>query len=238
MRSLVHQLWYWASSAETLVVSFVCALGRIIGTTEFISALAGAFCGAGAAFLLESRRRQREKRERQHEVLLRAQSALLAQANSLGWFEAQYPEDNRFDNLKTIVLGFTSQTVDFDGLGFLGASSRPQLITELDVANGSFEQFKRLTEFRNDTIEEFFRHPETKVLEFNDATGHIRAVGPLRLKFKLQQANKSVSHAFQSAKERNQEAVAAPLAFAQREFRGMHTHYPSSTSAQSNRSTK
>jgi hypothetical protein len=99
----------------------------------------------------------------------------------------------------------------------------------LDVANGSFEQFKRLAEFRNDTIEEFFRHPETKVLEFNDATGHIRAVGPLRLKFKLQQANKGVSHAFQSAKDRNQEAVAALLAFAQRQFRGMHTHYPSGT---------
>jgi hypothetical protein len=229
MHPLVDHLWHWAAIGETLVISFTRALGRIIGTSEFISALVGAFCGAGAAFILESRRRQREKRERQHEALLRAQSVLLAQGNALGWFEAQFPDEDRFDNLKTIVSGFTSQTVDFEGLGFLGASSRPQLIIELDVANGSFEQFKRLAEVRNDTIEEFFRHPETEVLEFNDATGHIRAVGPLRLKFKLRQANEGVSHAFNAAKERNQEAVAAVFAFARKQFPGMRTPRPSDT---------
>src|SRR5436190_18925410 len=135
---------YWAANAESIVISLLRAVSKSIGSTEFISPLVGAFCGAGAAFVLESYRRRREKKERRHEALLRAQSALLAQGNSISWFEAQYPGDNRFDNLKTIVLGFTTQTVDFAGLGFLGASSRPQLIIELDVANGSFEQFKRL----------------------------------------------------------------------------------------------
>jgi hypothetical protein len=126
MRLLGADFSYWAANAKALLFWALHAIGKLVGSTEFISALVGAFCGAGAAFFLESRRRGREKRERQHEALLRAQSALLAQANSLGWFEAQYPEDNRFDNLKTIILGFTNQVVDFDGLGFLGASSRPQ----------------------------------------------------------------------------------------------------------------
>lgn len=235
---LVHQLWYWAASAESVIFSVGRSLYKIIGTSEFISALTGAFCGAGAAFVLERRQRQREKRERQHEALLRAQSALLVQGNSLSWFEAQYPDEDRFDNLKSIVLGFTRQTVDFEGLGFLGGSSRPQLIIDLDVANGSFEQFKRLSEFRNDTIEEFFKHPETEILEFNDKTGHIRAIGPLRLKFKLRQANESLSRAFQSAKERNQDAVAAVVAFARHEFPRMQMHRPISTSAGSDSPNK
>ena len=220
---------YWAANAKALLFWTLHAVGKLVASTEFISALVGAFCGAGAAFFLESRRRGREKRERQHEALLRAQSALLAQGNSLGWFEAQYPEDNRFDNLKTIILGFTNKFVDFDGLGFLGASSRPQLIIELDVANASFEQFKRLSEFRNVSIEEFFRDPGTVVHEFDEASGRIRASGSLRLKFKLRQANEGVSHAFKSAKERNQEAIAALLAFAKKEFPGMQTPFPSGT---------
>jgi len=231
MRLLGADFSYWAAYAKALLFWALHTVGKFIGSTEFISSLVGAFCGAGAAFVLESRRRRREKKERQHEGLLRAQSALLAQGNSLGWFEAQYPEDNRFDNLKTIILGFTNQVVDFDELGFLGASSRPQLIIELDVANASFEQFKRLSEFRNVAIEEFFRDPGTVVHEFDEASGRIRASGPLRLKFKLRQANEGVSHAFEAAKERNKEAVAALLTFAGKEFPGMQTHYPSGTVA-------
>src|SRR6059058_4550479 len=158
--TLASEFWQVVNNFESFLISCLRIVGKLIGSTEFISSLVGAFCGAGAAFVLESRRRHHEKKEREHEALLRAQSALLAQGNSLGWFEAQYPEDNRFDNLKTIILGFTNQVVDFDGLGFLGASSRPQLIIELDVANASFEQFKRLSEFRNVAIEEVFRDPE------------------------------------------------------------------------------
>jgi hypothetical protein len=231
MTTLSSELWHWATNAETVVVSCVRAVGKLIGSTEFISSLVGAFCGAGAAFVLESRRRRHEKKGRQHEALLRAQSALLAQGNSLSWFEAQYPDEDRFDNLKTIVLGFTTQTVDFAGIGFLGRSKRPQLIIDLDVANGSFEQFKRLAEFRNDTTEEFFTDPGTQVIEFDETTGRIRAVGPLRLKFKLRQANEGVAHAFEAAKERNKEAIAALLAFAHQEFSGMSTPYPSGTVA-------
>src|SRR5205085_8658133 len=159
--------------------------GHIIADTAFVSALAGAFAGAGAAFYLETRSRRREKRERRYEALLRAQSALLAHGNSLGWFEAQYPGENRFDNLKTIVLGFTRQLVDFDELGFLGASKRPQLIIDLDVANKSFDQFRRLAELRNQTIEEFLSDPGTEVLDFDESTGRIRAKGSVRLMYKL-----------------------------------------------------
>src|SRR6266567_4902108 len=118
---------------------------------EFVSALAGAFCGAFAAFLLESRRRRREKIDGEYEALLGAQAVLLSQGNSLGWVYKQYPEGARFDNLKTIVLGLTRQLIDFKGLSFLGKSSDPQLLIELDVANETYDQFRRLIEYRNET---------------------------------------------------------------------------------------
>jgi len=50
---------------------------------EFISSLAGAFFGALAAFLLEALRRKSEEKEKQYEVILSTQAALLSQANSM-----------------------------------------------------------------------------------------------------------------------------------------------------------
>ncbi len=64
---------YWAANAESIVISLLRAVSKSIGSTEFISPLVGAFCGTGAAFVLESYRRRREKKERRHEALLRAQ---------------------------------------------------------------------------------------------------------------------------------------------------------------------
>ena len=76
------------------------------------------------------------------------------------------------------------------------------------------------------------------VHEFDEASGRIRASGPLRLKFKLRQANEGVFHAFEAAKERNKEAVAALLTFAGKEFPGMQTHCPSGTVAKSSAPNK
>jgi|ERR1041385_224339 hypothetical protein len=233
MLAFLPHFWQWMTAADNALLMVLRVLGNILADTSFISALAGAFAGAGAAFYLETRRRRREKRERRYEALLRAQSALLAQGNSLSWFEAQYPDENRFDNLKTIVLGFTRQLVNFDELGFLGASKRPQLIIELDVANESFDQFRRLAELRNETIEEFFSDPGTEVLEFDESTGRIRAKGSLRLKYKLQQLSEGVSLAFTSAKARNAEAIDAVLKFGRKEFPRMSIPYPKKTESAS-----
>jgi hypothetical protein len=179
----------------------------------------------GAAFLLESRRRQREKRENEYETILRTQAVLLSQCNSLAWVEKQYPEEDRFDNLKTIVLGLTRQMIGFENLAFLGRSSDPQLLIELDVANESYDHFRRLIEVRNAGIEDFFRDPGTEIRDFDRDSGRIRAVGSERLLFNLRQANKAVSKALDHAKEVNKTTARRLLLFARKEFPGRKVPY-------------
>jgi hypothetical protein len=205
----------------------------LLRTTEFISSLAGAFFGAAAAFLLESRRRHREKRENEYEAILRTQAVLLSQGNSLGWVEKQYPEKDCFDNLKTIILGLTRQMIGFEELAFLGRSSDPQLLIELDVANESYDHFRRLIELRNASIEDFFRDPGTEIQELDRDTGRIRAGGSQRLLFNLRQANQAVSKALNHAKEVNETTARRLLLFARTEFPGRKVPYPRQDQAKS-----
>src|SRR5882724_3322083 len=143
-----------------LLVRGLHASWIIVHSTEFVSALGGAFFGVACASWLESRRRLREKREREYEAVLRTQAVIISQANSLGWIAKDYPSHDSFDNLKAIVLGLTRQMLDFKDLAFVAKSSDPQLLIELDVANESYDFFRRLLEARNAAIEEFLRHPK------------------------------------------------------------------------------
>ena len=213
-------------TAQRVIVWCLHATWTLLRTTEFISSLAGAFFGAAAAFLLESRRRKREKRDKEYEAILRTQAALLSQGNSLGWIEKQYPEKDRFDNLKTIVLGLTRQMISFDDLAFLGRSSDPQLIIELDVANESYDHFRRLIEVRNVAIEDFFRDAGTEIREFDRETGRVRAVGSERLLFSMRQANEALSKALDHAKQINDATARRLLSFARSEFPGRRVPYP------------
>ena len=53
--------------------------------------------------------------------------------------------------------------LDFKDLAFVAKSSDPQLLIELDVANETYDLFRRVLEFRNAAIEEFLRHPQTEI---------------------------------------------------------------------------
>jgi hypothetical protein len=116
--------------------------------------------------------------------------------------------------------------IDFEDLAFFGRSSDPQLLIELDVANESYDHFRRLIEFRNMTIEDFFRHPETEIRQFDPNTGHIGAAGSQRLTFKLRQANEALSKALTHAKEVNGATARRLLLFARTEFPGRKVPYP------------
>jgi len=218
-----------------LLVRGLHASWIIVHSTEFVSALGGAFFGVAGASWLESRRRLREKREREYEAVLRTQAVIISQANSLGWIAKDYPSHDSFDNLKAIVLGLTRQMLDFKDLAFVAKSSDPQLLIELDVANESYDLFRRLLEFRNAAIEEFLRHPETDIRKFDPNTGHIAAEGPQQLLFKMRQTNTAVSRSLANAKRVNETTVRRLLTFAQREFPGRQVLYArenaSSTSA-------
>jgi hypothetical protein len=125
---------------------------------EFASSLAGAFCGALAAFLLEALRRRREKRERNYEAVLRTQSVLLSQGNSLMNIRVQMEASSGpslFDHLKHAIFGLTQQEIDFHDLAFVGKGRDPQLLIELDVAQESYRYVTRLIELRNKMIDNF-----------------------------------------------------------------------------------
>jgi hypothetical protein len=52
-------------------------------------------------------------RSKDYEAILRTQAVLLSQGNSLGWVAKEYPGKDRFDNLKTIVLGLNAADDQF-----------------------------------------------------------------------------------------------------------------------------
>jgi hypothetical protein len=192
----------------------------VFTSTEFISALSGAFFGVVIASWLDSRRRCHEKRDREYETLLRTQAVIISQGNSLGWIARDYPSADSFDNMKTIVLALTRQMLDFKDLAFVAKSSNPQLLIDLDVANESYDFFRRLAESRNAAIEEFLKHPETRVKQFDVNTGRIAAEGPQQLLFKMRQTNSAVLGSLANAKRVNETTMQRLLAFAQKEFPG------------------
>src|SRR4051794_28904504 len=106
---------------------------------QFLTIFFGAFLGTASAFALEAWRRYRNRVEQQFEAVLATEAILLIQRNSLLHFMGQLPDGhNPFDNLKHVILTFSKQSVDFSKLAFLGASSDPQLLLELDVAQEGY----------------------------------------------------------------------------------------------------
>jgi hypothetical protein len=225
--------WHAFDAAGNILLQCVKAGLTILRSTEFISALAGAFFGVTGASWFESRRRRREKKDREYEAFLRTQAVIISQGNSLGWVAKDYPSEDSFDNLRTIVLGLTRQMVDFKDLAFIAKSSDPQLLIELDVANERYDFFRRLLESRNAAIEELLRHPEKdaaireflRLRETEDETfdaqlEQMMAEGPQLLLFKLRETNSAVPERLAKAKSANEETMKRLLSFAQREFPG------------------
>jgi hypothetical protein len=212
--------WHAFDLARNILLQCFKAGWTILQSTEFISALGGAFFGAGGAYGLESKRRRREKRDREYEALLRTQAVIISQGNSLAWIAQDYPSHDSFDNMKTFMLALTRQMLDFKDLAFVATSSDPQLLIELDVANESYDYIRRLLEFRNAAIEEFLRHPETEVKQFDANTGRITAGGPKHLLFKMRETNRAVPRTLANAKRVNETTMQRLLTFAQKEFPG------------------
>src|SRR5713226_5505616 len=119
---------------------------------DYVSSLAGAFFGALAAFLLEALRRRHERRERNYEAILMTQSALLSQRNSLIGVRLIFEKTGAVDHLKHLVVGMTQQQIDFHGLAFLGKSSDPQILLDLDVAQAGYRFLTELISLRNKMI--------------------------------------------------------------------------------------
>jgi len=196
--------WHAFDFARHILLQCFKVGWTILQSTEFSSALGGAFFGATAAAWFESKRRRREKRDREYEALLRTQAVIISQGNSLAWIAKLYPSDDSFNNYQTVVLGFTRQMLDFKDLAFIAKSSDPQLLIDLDVANERYDFFRRLLESRNATIQEFLRHPETKITNLDVTTGKFTGSGLQLLEFNVRQTNSAASRSLANAKARQQ----------------------------------
>jgi hypothetical protein len=221
--------WHALQAVENILLQCLKAALTILRSTEFISALGGAlggaFFGAFLAARFESRRRRDEKRDREYEAFLRTQAVIISQGNSLAWIAKLYPSDDSFDTFQTIVLGPTRQMLDFENLAFVAKSSDPQLLIELDVANETYDFFRRLLESRNDTVEEFLRHPATRITKFDPNTGQFSAEGPQQLLFQVRQTNSAARKSLADAKHANETTIRRLVKFAQKEFPGRRVLY-------------
>jgi hypothetical protein len=223
----VHVAW-------NILLQCFRAARTVLSSTEFISALSGAFFGAAGAYWLESKRRRREKKDREYEAFLRTQAVIISQGNSLGWIAKLYPEPDSFDNYKTVALGLTRQMLDFKDLAFVARSSDPQLLIELDVANESYDFFGSLLQSRNAAIEAFLRHPGTVITELDANTGKFKSEGPLHLIFNVQQTNRAVAESLANAKRVNEATRQRLVTFAQSEFPKRRVLHASETASSTN----
>ncbi len=215
------------------------SLGAVILNTEpapsfslvqLVTTFASAFLGATSAFLLEHYRRQHQLRDREKEIaaarddrrfeaLLGAQGVLLAQANSLAAFLAQFPVGaNPFDNLKYIFVGFSKQSIDFSGLAFLGSSHNPQLIIDLDVADASYRLAVDTAALRNKLLDDFFNHKETEIVTFDEETGAVQAKGNRIIMRNLRRINQASLDAMKRGQDLNKETANKLVIFAKKAF--------------------
>jgi hypothetical protein len=197
---------------------------------QVLNTATGSFLGAISAFLLEAWRRSRQRKDRKtesvesrndrrFEALLSVQSVLLAQQNSLAAFLAQFPTGaNPFDNLKHILVGFSKQTVDFSGLAFLGESDEAQLIIDLDVADASYRMAVDTAALRNQLLDQFFKHPETEIVQFDESTGMVRALGNKIQLRNMRQSNEVTFDAMTRARGLNAMTSKQLASFAIRNF--------------------
>jgi hypothetical protein len=230
----MNVFWHALDSAWNILFQCFKAGWTILHSTEFISALGGAFFGVTGASWFESRRRRREKKDREYEALLRTQAVIISQGKSLVWISEDYPSDDCFNNFKTIVLALTRQMVDFKDLAFIAKSSDRQLLIELDVANESYDFFRRILEARNAAIEEFLRHPETKIIKLDANTGEFTAAGLRHLLLNIRETNRAVPKRLAKAKRINEATMQRLLTFARKEFPGrqvLPAHENASSSA-------
>jgi hypothetical protein len=186
---------------------------------QFLTIFFGAFLGTASAFALEAWRRYRNKIEQQFEAVLAAEAVLLIQRNSLLSFTAQFPNgQNPFANLTYVILAFSPQSIDFSKLAFLGAGSDPQLVLELDVAQGLYRNAINTAELRNKMLDEYLNHPGTRLENLDETGDQVKAIGDARLAKNVRQINQLAWLAIQKAEKKNHETFDRLYKFAKKKF--------------------
>jgi len=188
-------------------------------TNPFLAIFFGWFLGVASTLLFDIWRRHRDKYDQQFEAILLTEVALLLQRNSLLSIMQKVPAGkNPFTNLKYAILNFSSQSIDFSKLAFLGKESDPGLILALDVAQELYRNATRTAELRNKLLDEYLNHPDTKVESLDDSGDQVRATGDPRLAKYVRQANDLVWESIQRAERQSHETFNRLYKFAVKKF--------------------
>lgn len=148
---------------------------------SFAAAGFGAFLGSGSAFLLESKRRKRELRDKEHDAALTAQYALQAQWSTLESIRLQLLERWRGDSDRHLKLTAFSipdarLAIPFDRLIFIAKRDDPDLLQEIRIAEESYNGAMDSLRGRNEKLEAFYYDPEVRKESFDAQTG--KGTGP------------------------------------------------------------
>jgi hypothetical protein len=122
---------------------------------EFVAALAGAFAGAGAAFLLNVFHEVVKERNRKQAAIIQAQFALRHQLRALEGIKGRLNEHRKSVGLKRALdlpgmlwVG-ASVRLDLNSLAFVFHSSKPDVLGEAFDAEMSYQRVEALVMARN-----------------------------------------------------------------------------------------
>jgi hypothetical protein len=161
--------------------------------SAFGSAAAGALLGSLSAFYLGILQQKKDRRERQHSALIRAQYALMSQWNILegirrSLLEPQRNEPDRFVKMPVFFAYGRHASVPFDEIAFIALTDEPNLLQEIHVAEQSFETCIEALRLKNQKTEEFYSASDVRIIDFDIQTGRSRVDAPHQRIFFMKQA--------------------------------------------------
>lgn len=166
---------------------------------SFTAAGFGAFLGSGSAFLLESRRRKSERRDKEHDAALSAQYALQAQWNTLEGVRRQCLEPLRNDphrhlNIAVFTMPGPRLSIPFDRLIFIAKRDDPNLLQEMRIAEESYVSAMEVLSQRNAKVEAFYYDSDVDRKTFNEETGRSTSNAPAHKVFLIKQLTDGLYH--------------------------------------------
>jgi len=125
-------------------------------------AAAGAFFGAGFAFLLEWLRRTREANRSQYSLLIQAQFSVGMQLNTAvsirdQWLDPVRDEADRYFRLPLLHIAAPNVQVDLTSLAFVAVDDLVQPLQQIHVAQESYLTAMHALQVRNDMLNDIYR---------------------------------------------------------------------------------
>jgi hypothetical protein len=177
---------------------------------EFISALAGAFFGAWAAYYLQRESENRKEKDARHGAILQAQLALVTQLNTLQNIQKQWLDKFRSDPERAMKMwrfyqAASTLEIDFKSLAFLLDGEHAGFVAELHVVDRCYKTAMDALEVRNKEYERLRDHSE--VVGGSLATGQFELRADIRDIKMLRDATDSLFESVDDAERKCSQAI-------------------------------